>query len=268
MTHLRILRKHKRTVTFSDEITQWEAMAAGEQADHDALDEAVEQIGVAGVLDLEQGPLLSCIAGVLRVEGGEGAGKSTQVALLRDALAAQGREVVVTREPGGTPAAEAIRSLVLDPANSGLDPRAEALLFAAARAEHAAALIRPAIDRGAIVICDRYIDSSVAYQGLGRDLGAERILKLSAWATENLFPDLTFVLDIDPTVGLARAGQVSVAPDRMESEDLSFHQMVRQAFLAAADENAERYAVIDALGDQQQIHAAIVGRLNTLTSTQ
>ena len=199
-------------------------------------------------------------------EGGEGAGKSTQVALLRDALAAQGREVVVTREPGGIPAAEAIRSLVLDPANSGLDARAEALLFAAARAEHAAALIRPAIDRGAIVICDRYIDSSVAYQGLGRDLGSQRILELSAWATENLFPDLTFVLDIDPSVGLARAGQVSAAPDRMESEDLSFHQMVRQAFLAAADENAERYAVIDALGDQQEIHAAIVERLTAIVS--
>ena len=155
---------------------------------------------------------------------------------------------------------------MLDPANSGLDARAEALLFAAARAEHAAALIRPAIDRGAIVICDRYIDSSVAYQGLGRDLGSQRILELSAWATENLFPDLTFVLDIDPSVGLARAGQVSAAPDRMESEDLSFHQMVRQAFLAAADENAERYAVIDALGDQQEIHAAIVERLTALVS--
>ena len=167
-------------------------------------------------------------------EGGEGAGKSTQVGLLRDALIAQGREVVVTREPGGTPAAEAIRALVLDPANAGLDSRAEALLFAAARAEHVAALIRPALARGAVVVCDRYIDSSVAYQGLGRDLGAEQIREISAWATENLFPDLTVVLDIDPAIGLARAGQVSEAPDRMESEDLSFHQMVREAFLSAA----------------------------------
>ena len=194
-------------------------------------------------------------------EGGEGAGKSTQVRLLSDSLVAEGREVVVTREPGGTPAAEAIRALVLDPANFGLDPRAEALLFAAARAEHAAALIRPALERGAIVVCDRYIDSSVAYQGLGRDLGVEKIRDLSAWATEDLLPDLTIVLDIDPVVGLARAGQVSDAPDRMESEALAFHQMVRQAFLSAAEASADRYLVIDALGDPQQIHHQISGRI-------
>ena len=194
-------------------------------------------------------------------EGGEGAGKSTQVALLRDALVALGREVVVTREPGGTAAAEAIRALVLDPAHAGLDPRAEALLFAAARAEHAATLIRPALERGAIVICDRYIDSSVAYQGLGRDLGAAKIRELSAWATENLFPDLTVVLDIDPVVGLARAGQVNAAPDRMESEDLSFHQMVRQAFLAAASADSQRYAVIDAAEDSETVHAQILDRV-------
>lgn len=195
-------------------------------------------------------------------EGGEGAGKSTQVGLLRDALIAQGREVVVTREPGGTPAAEAIRALVLDPANAGLDSRAEALLFAAARAEHVAALIRPALDRGAVVVCDRYIDSSVAYQGLGRDLGAEKIREISAWATENLFPDLTVVLDIDPAIGLARAGQVSEAPDRMESEDLSFHQMVREAFLSAAASDADRYLVLDATGDPADIHKKIVARIH------
>lgn len=195
-------------------------------------------------------------------EGGEGAGKSTQVELLRNALAASGREVVVTREPGGTPAAEAIRNLVLDPAHAGLDPRAEALLFAAARAEHAATLIRPALERGAIVICDRYIDSSVAYQGLGRDLGAEQVRGLSAWATENLFADLTIVLDIDPAIGLARAGQVSAAPDRMESEDLSFHQMVRQAFVAAAADDPGRYAVIDATQDPQTIHEQILGAVS------
>lgn len=195
-------------------------------------------------------------------EGGEGAGKSTQVGLLRDALIAQGREVVVTREPGGTPAAEAIRALVLDPANAGLDSRAEALLFAAARAEHVAALIRPALARGAVVVCDRYIDSSVAYQGLGRDLGAEKIREISAWATENLFPDLTVVLDIDPVIGLARAGQVSEAPDRMESEDLSFHQMVREAFLSAAASDADRYLVLDATGEPADIHKKIVARIH------
>ncbi|MGB3675867.1 MAG: dTMP kinase [Candidatus Nanopelagicales bacterium] len=194
-------------------------------------------------------------------EGGEGAGKSTQVALLRDALVAQGREVVLTREPGGTPTAEAIRALVLDVAHAGLDARAEALLFAAARAEHVSALIRPALERGATVICDRYIDSSVAYQGLGRELGADQIRELSAWATENLAADLTIVLDIDPVVGLARAGQVSDAPDRMESEALSFHQMVRAAFLNAAAANPATYAVIDATASPAEIHTQIVARI-------
>ena len=194
-------------------------------------------------------------------EGGEGAGKSTQVALLRDALEAQGREVVLTREPGGTPTAEAIRALVLDVAHAGLDARAEALLFAAARAEHVSALIRPALERGATVICDRYIDSSVAYQGLGRELGADQIRELSAWATENLVADLTIVLDIDPVVGLARAGQVSDAPDRMEPEALSFHQMVRAAFLNAAAANPATYAVIDATASPADIHTQIVARI-------
>ncbi len=179
-------------------------------------------------------------------EGGEGAGKSTQVARLAASLRASGYEVVVTREPGGTAGAEAIRELVLDPEYSGLNPRAEALLFAAARAEHVSALIEPALASGKIVICDRFVDSSVAYQGLGRDLGAERIRELSHWATGGLLPDLTLILDIDPTVGLARAGQVNAAPDRMESENLGFHEMVRSAFLMAANEHPRRYLVIEA----------------------
>lgn len=195
-------------------------------------------------------------------EGGEGAGKSTQVGLLRDALVATGREVVVTREPGGTATAEAIRALVLDPAHRGLDARAEALLFAAARAEHVSARIRPALKRGAMVICDRYIDSSVAYQGLGRDLGAQRIRDLSAWASGGLNPDLTVVLDIDPVVGLARAGQVSDSPDRMELEALAFHQMVRSAFLDAASQHPDRYCVVDATQHAATIHRQIMARVN------
>lgn len=196
-------------------------------------------------------------------EGGEGAGKSTQVALLAQALTDQGREVVLTREPGGTPAAESIRELVLDPQNAGLDARAEALLFAAARAEHVAALIRPALRRGATVICDRFIDSSVAYQGLGRDLGAQQIRDLSAWASDNLLADVTIVLDIDPVVGLSRAGQVSDAPDRMESEALSFHQMVREAFLASAAASPDRYVVLDATAPAEQLHEAILERIGS-----
>ena len=174
-------------------------------------------------------------------EGGEGAGKSTQSAALADYLPARGHEVLRTREPGGTPAAEAIRAVLLDPANAGLDDRAEALLFAAARGDHAARVIRPALERGEIVISDRYLDSSVAYQGVARGLGAERVAELSLWATGGLVPDLTIVLDVDPALGLARV----VGPDRLESEPLEWHARVRQGFLDIAAAAPDRYLVLD-----------------------
>jgi dTMP kinase len=174
-------------------------------------------------------------------EGGEGAGKSTQSRALADYLEARGHSVRRTREPGGTPAAEAIRAVLLDPANTGLDDRAEALLFAAARGDHAARVIRPALAAGDIVISDRYLDSSVAYQGVARDLGAERVADLSLWATGGLVPDLTIVLDVDPAVGLARV----VGPDRLESEPVEWHRRVRQAFLEIAAAAPDRYLVLD-----------------------
>ena len=174
-------------------------------------------------------------------EGGEGAGKSTQSAALADYLQARGHEVVRTREPGGTPAAESIRSVLLDPANAGLDDRAEALLFAAARGDHAARVIRPGLERGDIVISDRYLDSSVAYQGVARGLGADRVAELSLWATEGLVPDLTIVLDVDPALGLARV----VGPDRLEAEPLEWHARVRQGFLDIAAAAPDRYLVLD-----------------------
>lgn len=174
-------------------------------------------------------------------EGGEGAGKSTQSKALADYLTARGHGVVSTREPGGTPAAEAIRAVLLDPANAGLDDRAEALLFAAARGDHAARVIRPGLERGEIVICDRYIDSSVAYQGMARGLGAQRVAELSLWATNGLLPDLTVVLDVDPALGLARV----VGPDRLEAEPLEWHVRVRQGFLDIAAAAPDRYLVLD-----------------------
>ena len=174
-------------------------------------------------------------------EGGEGAGKSTQSAALADYLQARGHEVVRTREPGGTPAAESIRSVLLDPANAGLDDRAEALLFAAARGDHAARVIRPGLERGDIVISDRYLDSSVAYQGVARGLGADRVAELSLWATGGLVPDLTIVLDVDPALGLARV----VGPDRLEAEPLEWHARVRQGFLDIAAAAPDRYLVLD-----------------------
>ncbi|MCU0283619.1 MAG: dTMP kinase [Candidatus Nanopelagicales bacterium] len=176
------------------------------------------------------------------LEGGEGAGKSTQCRRLADALAARGHEVVVTREPGGTPTGEAIREVLLGSASQGMAARTEALLFAAARAEHAAALIRPAVARGAVVVSDRYLDSSVAYQGAARGLGEERIAELSLWATEGLVPDLTVVLDIDPSVGVRRAHDAN----RMEAEPRAFHEAVRGSFLRRAEAVPDRYLVLPA----------------------
>lgn len=186
-------------------------------------------------------------------EGGEGAGKSTQEQRLADHLLARGYEVVRTREPGGTPAGEAIREIVLSPAYDGLDDRAEALLFAASRGEHVARVIRPALQRGAVVVCDRYLDSSVAYQGAGRNLGMDAVRELSLWATNALLPDLTVVLDIDPEVGLARLD----SRDRLEAQPLDYHRRVRQAFLDLAAADPSRYVVIDAMQDPDVMAAQI-----------
>jgi dTMP kinase len=200
----------------------------------------------------------------IALEGGEGAGKSTQGALLAQHLRDLGREVVTTREPGGTPASEAIREIVLSAQYEGLDPRAEALLFAASRGEHAARVIRPAIERGAVVVCDRYIDSSVAYQGYGRDLGVDIVRDLSLWATGNLLPDLTIVLDVDPAIGLARLSN----PDRLESEPIEYHRSVRAGFIALAARDPKHYLVLDATSSVAELAAVIAQRVDAaLTET-
>lgn len=193
-------------------------------------------------------------------EGGEGAGKSTQEALLAQWLNERGRIVVRTREPGGTPAGEAIRTVLLSNDYAGLTDRAEALLFAAARGEHAAHVIRPALEAGKVVVCDRYLDSSVAYQGYGRDLGVDFVRDLSLWATQDLRPDLTVLLDIDPSIGLSRVQ----SPDRLESEPIEYHERVRQAFLAIASNEPECYLVIDASQDPDAIAELIRERVAEL----
>lgn len=193
-------------------------------------------------------------------EGGEGAGKSTQSEVLATWLGDRGRSVTRTREPGGTPAAEAIRAVLLDVSNTGLDDRAEALLFAAARGDHAARVIRPALERGDIVVCDRYLDSSVAYQGGGRDLGLDAVRELSLWATRGLVPDLTVLLDVDPAVGLARVER----PDRLEAEPLEWHARVRQAFLDLAAGESERYLVLNGHDEVEQIADAVRVRVSEL----
>jgi dTMP kinase len=190
---------------------------------------------------------------LIAFEGVEGSGKSTQLELLRRALEGRVREVVVTREPGGTPAGERIRAVLLDPAVE-LHPRAEALLFAAARAELVEAVIRPALERGAHVLCDRYLDSSLAYQGGARGLGRGPVTEVNRFATGGLVPDLVVLLDLDPASGLRRrAGEL----DRIEAQDLAFHRRVRQAFcdLAAADPG--RFAVIDAAAPVQEVAARV-----------
>jgi dTMP kinase len=179
-------------------------------------------------------------------EGGEGAGKSTQAARLAHALRSRGREVVVTREPGATRVGAQIRALLLDGGSADLAPRAEALLYAADRAHHVATVVRPALDRGAVVVSDRYVDSSLAYQGAGRTLPVDEVSWLSAWATGGLKPDLVVLLDVDPQVGLARVTSRGGSADRLESESAEFHERVRYAFLDLAAADPGRYLVLDA----------------------
>ena len=200
---------------------------------------------------------------LVAVEGGEGAGKSTQVEALAGWLRESGREVVVTREPGATPAGRRLRELLLDP-GSALAPRAEALLYAADRAQHVDTVIVPALQRGAVVVTDRYVDSSLAYQGAGRSLPPEEVARLSHWATGGVRPDLVLLLDVDPAVGLARARRTG-EPDRIEAESLAFHARVRQRFLELAAQAPDRYLVVAA--DQppevvaQQVRARVTALL-------
>ncbi|GIF05310.1 dTMP kinase [Actinoplanes siamensis] len=197
-------------------------------------------------------------------EGGEGAGKSTQVTRLADKLLAEGRDVVVTREPGATDLGGRIRGLVLDHSEDGPSPRAEALLYAADRAHHVATLVRPALARGAVVISDRYVDSSLAYQGAGRTLPVQEISWLSSWATGGLKPDLVVLLDVDPGVGLGRVGARGAGADRLESESKAFHERVRYAFLDLAAADPKRYLVLDAARPTDEIAAAVAARLADL----
>ncbi|MEU4622474.1 dTMP kinase [Actinoplanes sp. NPDC023801] len=200
-------------------------------------------------------------------EGGEGAGKSTQVNRLADALKAEGRDVVVTREPGATDIGARIRGLVLDrDSTEAPSPRAEALLYAADRAHHVATVVRPALTRGAVVISDRYVDSSLAYQGAGRTLPVQEVSWLSAWATGGLKPDLVVLLDVDPGVGLTRVDSRGAGTDRLESESRAFHERVRYAFLDLAASDPKRYLVLDASRPVDEIADAVTQRLSSLLS--
>jgi dTMP kinase len=189
-------------------------------------------------------------------EGGDGAGKSTQVRLLAEALRAGGHDVLETRQPGGTDLGNALRDLVLH--GGHVSPRAEALIYAADKAHHVDTVIRPALAAGRVVLTDRYVDSATAYQGGGRDLGAQEVARLQRWAVGDLVPDLTIVLDVTPQAGRQRRGDVH---DRLEAEGDAFHQAVREHFLTLAAAAPERYLVVDAERPPGQIHAAVVARL-------
>ena len=190
-------------------------------------------------------------------EGGDGSGKSTQIQSVRDWFESRGREVIVTREPGGTELGTEIRRLVQN-GPEDVDARTEALLYAADRAYHVATVIAPALERGAVVLGDRYIDSSLAYQGAARSLGVDEIASLSAWATRGLYPSLTFLLDLPPEVGARRRTD---APDRMERESMDFHERVRHEYLRLADAEPERIVVIDAVGTVDEVFSEIRGVL-------
>ncbi|WP_144661624.1 dTMP kinase [Paenarthrobacter nicotinovorans] len=197
-------------------------------------------------------------------EGGDGAGKSTQAARLSDALESRGLSVLRTREPGGTPIGEKLRSLVLDHGHGTIDARTEALMFAAARAAHAHQVIRPALANGTVVITDRYIDSSVAYQGAGRGLGADGVLSLNEWATEGLHPHLTVLLDVDPADGRQRRTAGDATEDRLESEPDEFHSAIRHAFLDLAGAAPSSYLVLPAGDDIEALTARILERVESL----
>ncbi|WP_069622317.1 dTMP kinase, partial [Streptomyces niveus] len=197
----------------------------------------------------------------LAIEGGDGAGKSTQVEALAEWIRAKGHEVVVTREPGATPVGKRLRSILLDVSSAGLSNRAEALLYAADRAEHVDSVVRPALERGAIVISDRYIDSSVAYQGAGRDLAPTEIARISRWATDGLVPNLTVLLDVSPEAARERFTE---APDRLESEPAEFHQRVRDGFLTLAAADPARYLVVDGAQEPEAVTTVVRHRLDQM----
>lgn len=189
-------------------------------------------------------------------EGGDGAGKSTQVRLLAADFEAAGREVVCTRQPGGTALGQALRDLVLH--GDDMSPRAEALIFAADKAQHVEEVIRPALARGAVVLTDRYVDSAVAYQGAGRALGVREVRDLQDWAVTGLLPDLTVVIDIPAAEGRRRRGDLH---DRLEAEGDGYHEAVRRIFLDLAAAQAHRYLVVDGCAESRTIHAQISDRL-------
>ena len=199
----------------------------------------------------------------ITLEGGDGSGKSTQAEMLGEWFSKNGREVIFTREPGGTELGLELREIVLH-SRGHISAKSEALIYAADRAHHIETIVRPALERNAVVIQDRYIDSSVAYQGAGRVLVGKEIRDLSMWATDNLVPNLTVLLDLDPAVGKERLDSANKRFDRLEAEALDFHARVRGAYLEMAKAEPGRFVVVDAALPREKIRDAIIERIEAL----
>jgi dTMP kinase len=211
--------------------------------------------------DQEEAWRVSTAGGVFVVfEGGDGVGKTTQVDLLCSWLANSGQEVLRTFEPGDSTVGAMIRRIVLDPATGEMSPRAEALLYAADKAEHIFSVVRPGLQRGAVVVCDRYVDSMLAYQGAGRALQLADLERIARWATEDLRPDLTVVLDTELSDGV----HAKFHKDRVESAGDGFHERTRQFFLELARREPERYLVLNARASREEIAAQVVARVAPL----
>jgi dTMP kinase len=221
--------------------------APGDPLDHLPDDATLDASILAGMGSGLEGVFIT-------FEGLDGCGKSTQMELLAAGLRERGYVVLVTREPGGTPLGEAIRDLLLDPRHHGMSARAEALLYAAARAHLVDKVIRPALRDGQVVLCDRYLDSSLAYQGYGRGLGHDDIISLNVWATDCLFPDLTLFLDLDDSV---RTGRLDAVPDRLEAEDEEFHRRVADGFRELLALHPHRIRRLDASGTEAEVQERV-----------
>lgn len=198
----------------------------------------------------------------ITIEGPEGSGKTTATNKVIEELTKRGYDVVRTREPGGTPISEQIRNVILDKENTAMDPRTEALLYAAARRQHLVEKVWPLTREGKIVICDRYIDSSLAYQGGARGLGIQNIIDINMFATENTWPDLTLLFDIEPELGLARiSANAAREVNRLDLEKLEFHKKVRETFLELAKSQPNRFVVIDASKSQEEVASAALNAI-------
>ena len=190
----------------------------------------------------------------ITLEGPEGSGKTSAVKYAVEQLEKMGYQIVQTREPGGTPIAEQIRNVILDKNNKAMDPRTEALLYAASRRQHLVEKVWPSLKEGKIVICDRFLDSSLAYQGGARGLGIDEVLQINLFATENTWPDLTLLFDLDPEIGLARIEANSMREvNRLDLENIKFHRLVRNTFLDLANRYPNRFVIIDASKSQKEV---------------